>query len=273
LKEQAANHGLPSAVVTFREHTRTVLQTNYKPRLLTTYTEKLEQLAATGIDYCIVLDFTPELASLSAGDFMEKILIEKFKVNFLLIGYDHRFGNNRSEGFLQYAEYGKNLGIQVRQFTSLQIDTMQVSSSAIRRLLENGKVEEVAGLLSYPYRMSGYVIAGNRIGRTIGFPTANVRIEEQGKVVPAVGVYGVEIIHQGETYTGMLHIGNRPTVNMGDDLSVEVHILNFNKDIYGDQLTLIFKHYIRENVKFDSLEQLQNQLNEDKEKIIRLMQK
>ncbi|MCD7938255.1 MAG: riboflavin biosynthesis protein RibF [Tannerellaceae bacterium] len=263
--------GLPAGIVTFRIHPRAVLHADYQPHLLTTYEEKLQQLSTTGIDYCLVLDFTPEMAQMTAGDFMKNILASEWGVKFLLTGYDHRFGHDQPDDFLKYAEVGKENGIEVMRCTAYEENELHVSSSVIRSLLQKGDVKTAASLLTYPYQLSGHIISGNRIGRTIGFPTANIRMEEEGKVIPACGVYGVEVICRGISYKGMLHIGNRPTLRKGDELSVEVHILEFEEDIYGEQIIICFKEYIRENVKFVSLDALQKQLEKDKQTILQLM--
>ncbi|MCD8178437.1 MAG: riboflavin biosynthesis protein RibF [Tannerellaceae bacterium] len=272
LRERADACGLSPAVITFRTHPRAVLHADYQPQLLNTYEEKLYQLSTIGVDYCIVLDFTPELAALPAQEFMRKVLVQQLGVKLLLVGYDHRFGNNRTDGFEQYVEYSKASGIEVIQSLPYHRDGLHISSSTIRRCLEEGKVKEANQLLTYPYQLTGHIIRGNRIGRTLGFPTANIRINDAGKVIPAAGVYGVEVLWRENRYNGMLHIGNRPTVNKGDELSVEVHIIGFEGDIYDDEITLLFKEYVRGNVRFDSLEELRQQLERDKEYITRLME-
>ena len=194
VKEEAKRLGLPSAIVTFPVHPRKVLQKNYQPALLCGYEEKLEQLATTQIDYVISLPFTPELSRLSARSFMEEVLKEKIGVHTLFVGYDHRFGHNREEGFAAYQSYGEELGIQVIQAAEYQVEGENVSSTKIRLLLKKGEIQRANSLLSYHYTLSGKIVEGYRVGRTIGFPTANMRSWERFKVVPELGVYAV-LVH------------------------------------------------------------------------------
>lgn len=181
LKKVAAERGLPSAVITFRIHPRAVLHADYQPKLLNTWEEKLAQLATTGVDYCLVLDFTLELSRFSAAEFITKILAEAFRVKALLIGYDHRFGHDRAEGFDQYVVYGKALGMDVIQALPYDNGQTKVSSSEVRRLLAEGEVTQAAVLLSYPYSLKGKIVKGHQVGRTIGFPTANLSVEDSRK--------------------------------------------------------------------------------------------
>ena len=223
-------------------------------------------LAETGIDTCILLDFTPHLASLSAREFME-VLKNRYRIRALLIGYDHRFGHNRSEDFGDYARYGRELGIDIRPAEAFRLpDTPggePVSSSLIRRLLLAGDVAQAATCLGYPYFLNGTVVSGRRIGHQLGYPTANLRPDHPDKLIPANGVYAVRVETEGRTYGGMLNIGRRPTLDNGDDRSIEVHIFDFDRDIYHEPLRLSFIRRIREERKFDSVDQLTEQLHRD----------
>ena len=266
VRREAAARGLESAAVTFPVHPRQVLQSDYRPKLLTTPQEKLALLAETGIDTCILLDFTPHLASLSAREFME-VLKHRYRIRALLIGYDHRFGHNRSEDFGDYARYGHELGIDIRPAEAFRLpDTPggePVSSSLIRRLLLAGDVAQAATCLGYPYFLNGTVVSGRRIGHQLGYPTANLRPDHPDKLIPANGVYAVRVETEGRTYGGMLNIGRRPTLDNGDDRSIEVHIFDFDRDIYHEPLRLSFIRRIREERKFDSVDQLTEQLHRD----------
>ncbi|NLH30098.1 MAG: riboflavin biosynthesis protein RibF [Bacteroidales bacterium] len=264
VKAKAKQLNLPAAVITFPEHPRKVLQQDYQPKLLCGYEEKLEQLETTGIDYCVSMPFTVELATLTAKEFMEKTLKEKINVHTLVVGHDHRFGHNREEGFPEYVKYGNELGIDVMQATELRFEDRHVSSSRIRRLLADGKIKLANKLLSYNYKFSGKIIEGYKVGRTIGFPTANIQAWEKYKVIPALGVYAVFVRFENEIYKGMLYIGTRPTLHNNNEISMEVNIFDFEGDLYNRSLTVEFVDFIRPDKKFDSIKSLVEQIRQDK---------
>lgn len=267
LKKVADERGLPSAVITFRTHPRAVLHADYQPKLLNTWEEKLAQLATTGVDYCLVLDFTLELSRFSAAEFITNILAETFRVKALLIGYDHRFGHDRAEGFDQYVVYGKALGMEVIQALPYDNGQTKVSSSEVRRLLSEGEVKQAAVLLSYPYSLKGKIVKGHQVGRTIGFPTANLSVEDSRKILPGNGVYAVWAVLSGKRYKGMLSIGNRPTLDDGNNQSIEVYLLDFSGDLYGEEIEVSFVFKIRDNRKFPSLLDLKFQLEQDRQTV------
>ena len=267
LKKVADERGLPSAVITFRTHPRAVLHADYQPKLLNTWEEKLAQLATTGVDYCLVLDFTLELSRFSAAEFITKILAEAFRVKALLIGYDHRFGHDRAEGFDQYVVYGKALGMEVIQALPYDNGQTKVSSSEVRRLLAEGEVNQASVLLSYPYSLKGKIVKGHQVGRTIGFPTANLSVEDSRKILPGNGVYAVWAVLSGKRYKGMLSIGNRPTLDDGNNQSIEVYLLDFSGDLYGKEIEVSFVSKIRDNRKFPSLLALKSQLEQDRQTV------
>lgn len=273
VKAEAKRLGLPSAVITFPVHPRKVLQADYQPKLLCGYEEKLEQLATTGVDYCISLPFTTELSKLDAEDFIAKVLHERIHVNTLLIGYDHRFGRNREHGFDQYVEHGKKVGMNIIQATEMRVDDEDVSSSRIRRLLMKGDIETANRLLTYNYTLSGKIVEGYQVGRTIGFPTANVKAWEKYKVVPLLGVYAVLVHFQGKTLQGMLYIGTRPTLQDDSEISVEVNIFDFEGDLYNESLTVEFIDFIRGDEKFESIKQLVESIHKDKVNVIERLKK
>lgn len=264
MKEVAKARNLPSAVITFPEHPRSVLHADYQPKLLNSFEEKLQQLEATGVDYCVVLDFTIELSQLSAREFITSILAKSLHVKTLLIGYDHRFGHDRTDGFEQYVVYGAACGIEVLKASPYDEGNTAVSSSEIRKLLQAGCVAEAANLLTYPYPLQGHIVRGYKVGRTLGFPTANIQVDEPLKIIPGIGVYAVWVEVEGERYEGMLYIGDRPTLNNGKDISLEVNILDFSGDIYNDRIHVSFVQHVREDVRFDSLEALKAQLEKDR---------
>lgn len=271
LKEVAAQSGLPSAIITFPQHPRAVLRCDYQPKLLNTYDEKIELLNKTGIDYCISLDFTRDLSQLTAKEFITEILARKYHVEILLIGYDHRFGHNREKGFEDYVAYGKDCNMQVVKASRYSEGEESISSSEIRRLIASHNVEGATHLLTYPYTLEGRIVSGNKIGRTLGFPTANILVEEPCKIIPATGVYAVWVYLNGQKYKGMLYIGDRPTLNNGSNTSMEVNILDFSGDIYNNKISVAFIHYIRADIKFNTLEELRLQLEHDRETIGKLL--
>lgn len=248
------------------------MQADYHPKLLTTCDEKVSLLAKTGVDYCMMLDFTPEIARLSAREFMS-ILKDRYQIQALVVGYDHRFGHNRSEGFEDYVHYGRELGMEVllaRAYSyskETSVTEVTVSSSAIRGLLLEGNVSEAAEYLGYDFFLDGTVVGGYQVGRKIGFPTANLRVSDSDKLIPCDGVYAVRVCVEGKEYGGMLSIGYRPTLENGPDRSIEVHIFRFDADIYQQPMRLSFVRRTRPELKFDSIEELIAQLHRDEVEI------
>lgn len=269
VKKKANEKGMKSAVVTFPVHPRFVMNSEYKPVMLSTYEEKLKLFEETGIDYVFSINFTGEIASLSAYDFMNNILKKLFKVSALIIGYDHRFGHNRLEGFEDYCRYGKELGIEVIKADEFIAGRYEISSSAIRRYLMAGEIRKATFSLGREYNITGKVVDGYHVGRKIGFPTANIQPSTE-KLIPSNGVYAVRVSVKGREYKGMLNIGNRPTIGNGPARSIEVHIFDFNESIYNETLTFTFTEHIRNEHKFENLESLIEQLKKD-EKYIRTL--
>lgn len=269
LKKEAAKRGLKSMVITFKVHPRKVLHAAYLPQLLTSAEEKLEQLKSTDVDEVVELDFTTEMAQLTAAEFIKQVLAEQLGVKLLLVGHDHRFGKNREEGFPEYVAYGKQNGMEVIQATRYSTEQFShISSSEVRNALLNGEIERANTLLTYPYAFTGYVVSGFQVGKKIGFPTANLNPVEPDKLIPAIGVYAVLIDWNGTTYSGMMNIGRRPTLDNGDAVSLEVHIINFDADIYHQQVKVTFIRKIRDEKKFNSVEELIEQLKSDKEVVM-----
>ena len=265
MRRLAVERHLPSAVVTFTTHPRITLHSDYQPKLLNSFEEKMELLSMAGVDYIIVLDFNAALASLSARDFITGILSEKLHVKTLLIGYDHRFGHNRAEGFDEYVVYGRECGIEVVKTPPFADKELVISSSKVRLFVEKGDMATVSHLLGYHYRLKGNVVNGYKVGRTIGFPTANIAIDEKSKVLPLNGSYAVWIIIDGKRHKGMLYLGPRPTLDYEDHISIEINIFDFSEDIYNKTVEVEFVGFIREDMKFDSLDELSAQMREDKE--------
>ena len=265
LKKVARERGVESCVITFDRHPRQVVQPEWCPEMLTSLEEKTQLLKATGIDRCEVLHFDREMANQSAHDFMLHTLKEKLGVSILVTGYDNRFGHNRSEGFEDYVRYGKEIGIEVIKGEELTDGSNNVSSSSIRRMLKEGRIEDATRCLGREYQLTGTVVGGEHIGRTIGFPTANIRPNDSNKLIPANGVYAVDVWSQAGDINrerAMLNIGTRPTFN-GTATTIEVHIPHFAGNLYGSTLSIAFLRKIREERKFDSPEALVEQLNKD----------
>jgi len=271
LKKEAAKRGLKSMVITFKVHPRKVLHAAYLPQLLTTAEEKQEQLKSTGVDEVVELDFTVEMAQLTAAEFITQILAGQLGVKLLLVGHDHRFGRNREEGFPEYAAYGRQNGMEVIQATRYSTGQFShISSSEVRNALISGDIERANTLLTYPYAFTGYVVTGFQVGKKIGFPTANLNPVEPDKLIPGIGVYAVLIDWKGNSYKGMMNIGRRPTLDNGDAVSLEVHIINFDADIYHQQLKVTFVRKIRDEKKFNSIDELIEQLKSDKKVVLGL---
>ena len=270
VRREARARGLQSTLITFPVHPRQVMQSNYRPQWLTCLPQKKDLLQQEDADYCILLPFTHELSLLSARQFME-LLHVRFNVQALVIGYDHRFGHNRSEGFDDYCRYGKELGIEVIHAQALVENGVSISSSLIRNLLKQGDAARANCYLGYRYYLDGKVVSGYQVGRKLGFPTANLQPSCTDKLVPKEGVYAVYAYAEGKRYAGMLNIGHRPTVDNGTERSIEAHIIGFEGNLYQHALRIEFVQYVREEQKFEGIEALIAQLNRDKEAIVRLL--
>ncbi|MET6995804.1 bifunctional riboflavin kinase/FAD synthetase [Chitinophaga defluvii] len=258
-----------TVIITFDPHPREVLAPQANPiRLLTTLPEKIQLLAQQGIDHLVVVPFNRAFSELSAMEYLEDFLISRFKPHTIIIGYDHRFGHNREGGLeLLEAEQHK-YGFQLIEIPQQVVHDLTVSSTKIRNSLQEGHITLANELLGYPYFLSGIVIHGDKMGRQLGYPTANLQLPDQRKLIPAEGIYAVkvqltldqEVMH----LNGVMSIGTRPTFN-GSDLRLEVHIFDFDADIYGRELSVSFIDYIRANLKFDDIKALITQMDKDSE--------
>ena len=270
VRKEAEQQGLESTVVTFDRHPRQVVSTDFHPCPLSTQEEKLLLLDKTGINNCVVLPFDKEMASLSAREFMQTILADSLLTKVLFTGYDHRFGHNRSEGFADYERYGREMGMEVRRGDPFVLEGVSVSSSVVRSLLSEGEVGLASRCLGYHYTLRGHVVDGEHIGTTIGFPTANLEVDDANKLLPADGVYAVKVSIPCVSYIGpaMLNIGTRPTFN-GKRRTIEAHIFNFSENIYGRSIDVAFLAKIRGERKFNSASALAEQLKKDKEEVLK----
>ena len=271
LKAKAKERGMQSMAITFERHPRQVVQGGWKPELLTQLHEKLKLLKATGIDTVVVLRFNRQMAALSAREFME-LMYDRLGVRLLLTGYDNRFGHDRSEGFEDYQRYGQALGIEVLCGDALTIGQQNVSSSCVRLLLKEGKVEEAARCLGRPYSIGGQVVHGEQIGRTIGFPTANLQPDDDA-LIPQDGVYAVMVdLDNGSRHQGIMNIGTRPTFN-GTGRTLETNLLEPVGDLYDQQLNIHFIARLRDEQQFPSAEALAAQIMKDKEQATDILKK
>lgn len=270
--ETAKREGLRSLLVTFPVHPRQVMQADYQPQLLSCLKQKEDLLEQSEADYCILLPFTRELSRLTARDFM-CMLHERYTVQTLIIGYDHRFGHNRSEGFEDYCRYGKELGMKIIRARALTERGTTISSTVIRDLLKKGKTEQANHFLGYPYYISGTVVDGYKVGRRLGFPTANLKPSCPEKLIPEIGVYAVHVYLGENRHKGMLNIGRRPTLDNGPEISIEVHILDFHEDIYYKEIKIEFVSRIRPEMKFNGLDELTAQLESDRTTVREVLSK
>ena len=267
LVEAAAVRGDESMVVTFWPHPRNVLQKEARSlRLLTTLDQKKQLLLDLGVDHVEVLPFTKDFSTMTTEDYL-RMLMENYGAKTILLGYDNRMGCD-AKGADQVAAIASGLGLEVIRTEMVSSEKgYAVSSTKIRQRLEEGDVREAASMLGYAYSLHGVVVAGNRLGRTIGFPTANMQLYEPLKLVPCNGVYSVEVETLGRRFLGMCNIGCRPTVSSGNARTIETHIFDFDEDIYGLDMKITFLERIREERRFDSLEELKRQLETDKANI------
>lgn len=271
LKKEAVRINGESVVVTFDPHPRHVVaEEESKTLLLNTLTEKIYRFGLLGIDHLLVISFTTQFATLSYKVFFQQILVDKLHIHTLLVGYDHKFGKDRAGNYEMLRELCAQSDVQIAQAAQLQIANEGVSSSRIRRLLQEGNVEKAADMLAYNYTIKGKVIDGDKIGRTLGFPTANIAKNNPYKLTPKTGVYAVHVYHNYKKYHGMMNIGTRPSISLRNECKIEVHIFNFCEDIYGDELRVSLIKRIRDEQKFESLELLTQQLKEDRKTIQQL---
>lgn len=269
LKETAAKIGGETVVITFWPHPRLVLNPNDTSlKLLNTFEERIELIKQQGIQHFLRIPFTKEFASISSSDFIKSILVDKIGTRKLVIGYDHHFGKNREGSFEQLKANGPSFGFEVEEIPKQEIDHVAISSTKIRAALESGNIQLANQLLGRPYSLTGRVVSGEKLGRLLGFPTANIDLDTHYKLLPGEGIYTVQVEHQGQLFGGMLYIGRRPTLG-GMHQSIEVNIFNFSREIYGETLTLKLVNLIRPDTKFNNLEELKQQLALDKESALR----
>jgi riboflavin kinase/FMN adenylyltransferase len=271
LNEIAGKIDGESVLLTFHPHPRMVLfPDDHGLELITTMDEKIQLLEDAGIDNLIIHPFTKEFSRTTSIDFIRNILVDTLGTSVLVIGYDHHFGRNREGSFEHLKESGPLYGFDVEEISVQDVDDVAVSSTKIRKALQEGDVTTAGKYLAHPFQLTGTVVHGDKLGRTIGFPTANIRVDSETKILPANGVYACYVLLDGEKFKAMLNIGVRPTVSEGER-RVEVHLFDFDGELYDRQLTLELKKRIRDEEKFENVDALQAQLARDKQKALKVL--
>lgn len=270
--ESAHAHNEKSVLVTYKPHPRFVINPNDPFKLLSTYNERVELMAETGLDGMIVIPFNTEISKISPQHFIVDFLVKKAGISHYVFGYDHKFGRNREGSVDKVKELGKQYNFEVLPFDAIHKDDEPVSSSRIRDAVLSGDMPHANEMLGYTYGISGTVVKGVQIGRTLGYPTANISPEDAHKMIPGMGVYAVHVYVAGHVYKGMLNIGIRPTVNSNAEYpTIEVHLIDFSGDLYGKEIRVKFVRKIREEMKFDGLKGLKEQLALDKQLVLNIL--
>lgn len=265
LCELAKATGGESVILTFFPHPRLIIDPeNQDLKMINTINEKAKMLESLGVDHLIITPFTRDFSNLTPAEYIQNILVDTIGIKHLIVGYDHRFGKDRKGGLQDLETFSKNFNYKIEQIPEQDINDVAVSSTKIRTALLDGDVALAANYLGYNFSLYGKVIKGDKIGRTIGFPTANLFIEETYKLIPSDGIYAVTVEMNDEVFKGMAYIGQRPTIN-GMTRNIEVNIFDFNQEIYGQDIKMNFLEFLRHDVKFTSLEALKEQLQRDKE--------
>ncbi len=258
-------------VITFFPHPRIVLGLDSENlRFINTQERKINRIEEAGIDYLVIIPFTKEFASISSEEFIEDFVVDKVHPVKVITGYDHQFGKNRQGGFDMLTKMGEKFNFDVEQVDVQEANDIAISSTKIRKLLEAGKVNAANGLLGYEYAINGIVVRGKAIGRDIGFPTANIEVADEYKLIAAVGVYACRVQYMGRIYKGMSNIGYRPTIDHGE-LTIEVNIFDFDQQLYGEEIIIYFVERMRDERKFESLNALKEQLVKDKIKALNIL--
>lgn len=260
-------HKGESVLLTFHPHPRQILQPDVELKLISTIDERIALLEEIGIDHLIVHPFDKAFSRTSSLEFVRNILVQRIGVKKLVIGYDHHFGRNRKGSFEHLKEYGPLYGFDVEEIPAQDVDEIAVSSTKIRKALGIGDMERVNEFLGYTYSMEAEIVKGDQLGRTIGYPTANCQVIDKTKILPTKGVYAIRADLDGISLNGMCNIGIRPTVAEVDEKRVEVHLFNFNQEIYGRKIRVFFEKRIRNEQRFSSIQDLKNQLNQDEQNI------
>lgn len=270
LKEEAQHIDGETVIITFYPHPRKIVRPDAHIALLNTTEEKIALLDKEKIDHLIIVPFTDAFAEQDATSYIKDFLVAKIHPHTIIIGYDHRFGRGREGNYMMLENFGAAWGFKVKEIPEKLLHEAAVSSTRIRQALAEGDISTANELLGYSYFFTGTVVEGNRLGNTIGYPTANIRPETEEKLIPANGVYAVEVVVDGKKYQGMMNIGVRPTVG-GTQRVIEVNIFEFSANIYNNSITVYFKHFLRREQKFSGIDALKQQLAEDKVNALRML--
>lgn len=271
IKELAESTGGETVILTFFPHPRMILHPEDESlKLITTIAEKAELLERIGVDHLIITPFSRDFSNQSAESYIRDVLVNKIGTKKIVIGYDHRFGKDRQGGFEDLQRLSRVYGFDVVEIPEQDINEVAISSTRIRNALLSGDIHLANAFLGYPFFITGKVVRGDQIGRQLGYPTANIVVEEKYKLIPCDGIFAVTVIIADQKYKGMAYIGSRPTVN-GLTRNIEVNIFDFNEEIYNHTIRMEFHHYIRGDVKFSSLDELKVQLAQDKVDVLKVM--
>jgi riboflavin kinase/FMN adenylyltransferase len=271
LRETARTIGGETVILTFFPHPRMILHPEDNAiKMITTLDERATLLEKQNIDHLIITPFTRDFSNLSPEEYIKQVLVDQIGIKKIIVGYDHRFGKNREGGLKELQELGKTYDFEVEEIPEQDINDVAVSSTKIRKALLDGDVKTAGDFLGGPFQITGKVVRGDQIGRTIGFPTANLFVEQTYKLIPSDGIYAVKVYAEGQEYKGMCYIGNRPTIN-GMTRNIEVNILDFDGDLYDKTICVDFLYFIRGDAAFTSLENLRLQIEKDKLESIRLL--
>ncbi|MDC9721639.1 MAG: bifunctional riboflavin kinase/FAD synthetase [Urechidicola sp.] len=263
LLEASKKQNEVSVILTFFPHPRMVLQKDHEVKMINTLNEKSKLLENLGLDELIIHPFDKDFSRLTAFEFVRNVLVNQLNISKLIIGYDHHFGKNREGNFEQLQEYGTMFDFELEEIPAQNLNNVTISSTKIRKALLNGDIEKANNYLGYHFMLTGVVVKGKSLGTKIGFPTANINIEESYKLIPKPGAYVIKATIDTVRYNGMLNIGNRPTVE-GKHQTIEVHFFDFNDDLYGKRIQVELLKFLRDEQKFDSLDDLKMQLQKDK---------
>jgi riboflavin kinase/FMN adenylyltransferase len=271
LNEAASAAGGESVLITFDPHPRSIIYTDsWNLKLINSPAKKIHLLEETGIDHLVIIPFTAEFAAMTSYEFIQNILVEKIKARKVIVGFDHHFGKDRLGNYRSLAEFGNSFGFEVEEIPPLYVDGVAVSSSKIRKALAEGDIKKANRYLGYTYSIEGKVIEGYKVGRKIGFPTANIEVDDKLKLITANGVYACRVKWNDQEFPGMGNIGNRPTLNRMDH-TIEVHIFDFDHEIYNDFLTIFWVDRIRDEIRFRDMEELKDQLVKDRQTALRIL--
>ena len=272
LREEAKAVNGTSIVITFYPHHKQIVTNEKAITQLNTFEEKCKLLENTGIENLVVIPFTKQFAEITAENYIQDFLVKTFHPKIIVIGYDHKFGKNRTGDITLLKKFADQHHYKVKEISEHLLNEITISSTKIREHISIGQIETANDLLGYVYSFSGKVVEGNKIGRTIDFPTANIEVENTEKLLPSIGVYAVSVFvpSQKDSYKGMVNIGLRPTIG-GKSLTIEVHLINFNQMIYGEEIRIFVKQKIRDEIKFENIEHLKIQLIQDKMKAIEIL--